>query len=302
MSDRLPSLRGLQAFWMAARLSSFRAAAEALHLTPSAISHAIRALERDLDVVLFERTAKGPRLTEIGADYYAVVAKSFEALQAGSNDVRMRRRRGGLVLNVVHTFAANWLVPRLPDFHARHPDFTLDIRIKASVERIEFDPGRIDVAIRFGAGEWPGMVGTPLMPCRRLPVCNAAIAARLHSLADLAAESWLHLSIDPDAWAEFTTACGMPDLKGAADVVFEDPEIRNRAAVSGLGVALGIDCIVAPYIATGQLVAPFDFTMPSTRCYWFLCRPEHDADPRVRLFRDWLLEMARDEPVSPARQ
>lgn len=291
-NDRLPSLRGMQAFWMAARLSSFRAAAEALHLTPSAISHAIRTLERDLDATLFERTPRGLRLTETGAEYYATVARAFEALQAGSSAVRARRRRHGLMLNVVQTFAGNWLVPRLPDLHARHPDFTLDIRIKASIEDIEFDPGRVDVAVRFGLGDWPGFVATPLLPCRRAPVCNPTVAERLSKPEDLAQETWLHLTVSPEAWDHWTSVSGFPGMRGAANLVFEDPEIRNRAAASGLGISLGIDCIMEPYFASRQLVAPFPLWTPIPEHYWFLCRPEDAADPRVVLFRDWLVETA----------
>ncbi len=291
--DRLPSLRGMQAFWMAARLSSFRAAAEALHLTPSAISHAIRTLERDLDAVLFERTPQGPRLTETGAEYYTTVARAFEALQAGSSAVRARRRRRGLMLNVVQTFAANWLVPRLPDLHARHPDFTLDIRIKASVDEIEFDPGRVDVAIRFGLGDWPGFCAAPLLPCRRAPVCSPAVAERLAAPSDLARQTWLHLTASPEAWGQWTAASGYAGMRGAADLVFEDPEIRNRAAASGLGISLGIDCIMETYFASRQLVAPFPLWAPIPEQYWFLCRPEDAADPRVVLFRDWLVDLAQ---------
>lgn len=277
---------------MAARLSSFRAAAEALHLTPSAISHAVRALERDLDAVLFERTARGPRLTETGAEYYAVVARAFEGLQTGSDAVRSRRRRRGLRLNVVQTFAANWLVPRLPDLHARHPDLTPDIRIKASVEEVEFDPERLDVAIRFGLGAWPGFAATPLLRCRRVPVCTPAVAERLTSAADLANETWLHLKASPEAWPQWAAACGFGGLRGAADLVFEDPEIRNRAAASGLGVALGIDCIMESYVAARQLVAPLPLSVPIAERYWFLCRPDDAGDPRVVLFRDWLVDAA----------
>lgn len=301
MTDRLPSLQALRTFATAARLLSFRRAAEALHLTPSAVSHAIRGLEKEVGVALFRRTAQGLALTEAGSEYHRTVDGAFEALGRGTAALRARRATAGITLNVVHTFAANWLIQRLPGFHAAHPEVDLAIRIRASADVVDFDPGRIELAIRFGFGDWPGLTGWRLMPCHTFPVCSPAVAARLTTPADLARETWIHVSVYPEAWAEWLDHAGLAGLHGTADLHYEDSEIRHRAAMSGLGVAMGIDCLVQNYVGSNQLAVPFADPAPIRRAYWLLSLPEHADEPRVALFRRWLLGMALGgESNSPA--
>lgn len=301
MIDRLPSLQALRTFAVAARTLSFRRAADTLHLTPSAVSHAIRGLERELGVPLFRRTVQGLALTEAGEEYHRTVDGAFEALGRGTAALRARRATTGITLNVVHTFAANWLIQRLPTFHVAHPEVDLSIRIRASADQVDFDPGRIELAIRFGLGGWPGLTGWRLMPCHTFPVCSPAVAARLRSPADLAHETWIYVSVYREAWEEWLAHVGHAGLRGAAELNYEDSEIRHRAAMSRLGVAMGIDCLVQNYLASNQLAVPFPQPAPIRRAYWLLALPEHADEPRVTLFRRWLLREAfRGESNSPA--
>ncbi len=294
MSDRLPSLQALRIFTTAARTLSFKRAAEALFLTPSAVSHQIRGLENELGVTLFHRTSRELVLTEAGEEYYKIVDSVFAVLSRGTAALRARRDDMGITLNVVHTFAANWLIRRLPDFHANHPDIDLVIRISASADPILLDPKRFQLAIRFGTGveDWPGLAGCRLMACHILPVCSPAIAARLNAAADLSNETWLHVSMYSEAWSEWLDHSGLTGMRGKADRYYEDSEIRHRAAMSGLGVGMGIDCLVENYLANNQLVAPFPAPAPIRRAYWLLWPPEQADDPRVVLFRQWLMKSA----------
>ena len=154
-AHRLPSLIALRAFEAAARLGSFQAAAAELHVTPSAISHQIRALEGELGVPLFERLDKRVVLARGGQELFPAVHEAMELLQAASLRVRRLAGERRLVLSSAPLFATRWLMPRLADFHARHPDWALHVR--ATLEEEDFRSGEIDLAIRWGDRDrhWP---------------------------------------------------------------------------------------------------------------------------------------------------
>src|SRR5215467_1074608 len=173
---RLPSLDTLRVFSIAARHMSFTKAADELHLTQSAISHRVRALEEELGVTLFDRLTRRLELTRAGQVLaqrvdraVADITRTIADLDPGDN---VRR----LTVTVLPSVASRWLVPRLPRFHALHPD--IELQLIADPRLLDLRAARIDIAIRFGRGTYPGYTVTELMPDRIFPVCSPRLIAQ----------------------------------------------------------------------------------------------------------------------------
>lgn len=295
MRSGLPPLKSLEAFAVVGRTESIAKAAKLLHLTPSAVSHRIRALEAHVGAPLFDRSNRGLTLTEAGIHYFYEIDSVFKRI----DEATTRLREGGLVntlvVNVVHALAISWIFPRLSEFYDKHPDLNLSFQPKTSLEYSTTAPNdlRGRVEIRFGLGDWPGFHCEEILRCRAMPVCSPALAKKLKSPADLADHPMIHVSLNREAWPEWLDAAGHPDLRGAQNLVFDDTELKRHAALNGLGVALGLDALVANDLASGALVAPFSFTIETEKRYYLLCHPDDRADARIVVFRDWLFEIAR---------
>lgn len=293
MHRRLPSLAALQAFELAAELSSFKQAAAQLHRTPSAVSHQIRRLEEQLGTALFHRGPDGPRLTEAGRAYQADVAAALDGLTEATS--RLRRQQGGgpLSVSLFPSLAVRWLIPRLNDFRARHPE--VDLALINSLRQADFDHEDIDAAIRFGNGDWPALRADPLMVETRFPVCSPALldtAAPLREPRDLAAHTLLHNAAHPGEWRAWLAAAGVEGVDPERGLAFDASNEVLAAAASGMGVALGRRPIVDDELAAGRLVEPFAIRIPTPGRYWFVT-PEATADrPAISALRDWLRERA----------
>ena len=306
MNERLPSLKSLEALAVVGRTGSVVRAAETLSITPSAVSHRLRSLESDLGLTLFDRSGRGVELTETGLHYFRVVEGAFENIREATG----RLRKGGLVdtlvVNVVHALAANWILPSLSEFRSRHPDVRLSFHPKTSLEYGSTKPqdlrGRVE--IRFGRGEWPGFHCEPILRCLTFPVCSPALlqgADAIRTPEDLARHTWIHLTLNPQAWRHWLEVAGLPDLRPRDEMILEDPELKRTAAVHGLGVALGVDVLVERDLASGALVAPFDVRHEAREGYYLLCHPDDVADHRIQAFLAWLKELAARRTREPPR-
>jgi len=299
MRSGLPPLKSLEAFAVVGRTESIAKAAKLLHLTPSAVSHRIRALEEHVGAPLFDRSNRGLTLTEAGIHYFYEIDSVFKRI----DEATTRLREGGLVntlvVNVVHALAINWIFPRLSEFYAKHPDLNLSFQPKTSLEYSTTAPNdlRGRVEIRFGLGDWPGFHCEEILRCKSMPVCSPALARKLKSPADLADHPMIHVSLNRDAWPEWLDAAGYPELKAAHNLVFDDTELKRHAALNGLGVAMVLDALVANDLASGALVAPFPFEFEGEKRYYLLCHPDDREDERIVAFRDWLFEIARTTPA-----
>jgi LysR family glycine cleavage system transcriptional activator len=295
MRSGLPPLKSLEAFAVVGRTQSVAKAAKLLHLTPSAVSHRIRALEEHVGAPLFDRSNLGLTLTEAGIHYFYEIDSVFKRIDEATTRLREGGLANTLVVNVVHALAANWIFPRLSEFCDRHPDLTLSFQPKTSLEYSTTAPNdlRGRVEIRYGLGDWPGFHCEEILRCKSMPVCSPALARKLKSPADLADHPMIHVSLNREAWPEWLDAAGYPELRAAHNLVFDDTELKRHAALNGLGVALVLDALVANDLASGALVAPFDVEFESEKRYYLLCRPDDREDERIVIFRDWLFEIAR---------
>lgn len=282
---RLPPNAALRAFEAAARHVSFRRAAEELRLTESAVSHQVRHLEETLGLKLFERHPRGLSLTEAGSRYFAVVREALDRIASATVELQ-----GGaaatLRVSALTAFAVGWLIPRLKAFQARHPNLDLDLQTSDRV--VDLRREKIDVALRYGSGPWPGLQAVELVAETLQPLCAPALAAGLREPADLLRQPLLRNTQHPEEWGLWLAGVGLAAPEGGPG--FESSTLVLEAATQGLGVALGRRPLSARKLAAGELVAPFPRTVASGKAYWFVCLPEAGDRPAVARFRDWLVE------------
>jgi LysR family glycine cleavage system transcriptional activator len=302
MARNLPPLNSLRAFEAAARHLSFTKAAEELHVTPAAISHQIKALEEQLGVPLFRRLTRALRLTQAGQAALPPMRDGFDSLADAVDLLRAHENSGALTVSLDPSFAAKWLVPRLDRFRAALPD--LDVRLDATDKLTDFQRDNVDLAIRYGSGNYPGLEVERLLSEEIFPVCSPKLLegpAPLAQPSDLRHHTLIHLEWDSENvtapnWRMWLLAAGIHDIDFTRGPVFSMTTLALQAAIEGQGVALASSFLVADDLAAGRLVVPFDLSVcdPLDFAYHVVV-PKRTADlPKVVAFKTWLLdEIAR---------
>lgn len=294
MTYRLPPLNALRAFEVVARHLSMRRAAGELHVTPAAVSQQVKLLERHLGKKLLRRTSEGYILTESAEAGIADLRDGFDRL-ARAADKMVRSGRRILTVSVEPSLAATWLVSRLDRLKARHPD--LDVLFQATSALADFDRDPIDVAVRYGAGNYPGLRAERFFDEEVFPVCSQRLLAGeppLRTPDDLRQHTLLHLAWAPRTgewpdWSSWLMAAGVTGIDTDRGLRFTEHAMALQAAAEGQGVALGSTALVADHLAAGRLVQPFVLTVP-TRSGYYVVYPEQRAhDPSILAFRDWIL-------------
>jgi LysR family transcriptional regulator, glycine cleavage system transcriptional activator len=290
MPRRLPPLTTLCAFDAAARHLSFTQAAGELHVTHGAVSHAVRHLEEDLGVKLFERGTRSVRLTPAGAVYAAEIAAALDRITAATLAVTAPRSAGVLTVSTSDGFAGRWLVPRLKRFHRKHRD--IDVRLSTSGALVDFIRDGIDLAIRYGEGGYQGVASELLSEEDVSPVCSPELLRGKHPLrrpADLRHHRLIHDNFRI-GWATWLESAGVEGVDAERGVRFDAAAYAVEAAVQGEGVLLGRSALVSADLAAGRLVRPFDLAL-SSRWRYYVVYPEGALRQRkVKAFRDWLFE------------
>ncbi len=295
----LPPLHALRAFEAAARHLSFANAAAELNLTPSAISHQIRHLEESLGRRLFERRPRGLELTPLGQVYFPLVRNAFEQLaQATAAIGGGQDAQRTLTISCTPSFAMAWLIPRLADFQAMHP--AIEVRLDTSTRLVDFAHDGIDVGIRFGRGDWPGVTAQFLFSETLFPVCSPALLAAkggVSAPSDVARFVLLHVMPYVDDWRLWLTAAGAAEIDPERGPRFDSGLAAYKAAEEGLGMAIGRARVVGDALASGRLVAPFAITLPSRHAYYVACAQGSEKVRKVALFRAWLeAKIAAEQP------
>jgi len=281
-------LLSLQAFDTAARLASFKAAAEALHLTPSAISHRIRNLERAIGGSLFARKHRTVHLTPAGRALAAATGRAFAELQRASEPLAGAQASFRLRLSVSPLFASAWLIPRVPAFMADHPE--IELVIESSLQVLDFDNDAVHAGVRVGDGNWPGLTAQRLMDLHATPVAAPAVVKRLklERPADIVRAPMIHVATFPLAWPEWLRQAGVASSAKPKQTVWVDSfEAALQLAERGAGVALGLLPLFAEREAAGRLCRPLPHRY-STGAYWLVHRPEEQGNKALRAFKRWL--------------
>ncbi|MFZ5675303.1 MAG: transcriptional regulator GcvA [Pseudomonadota bacterium] len=301
----IPGTGSLRVFEAAGRHLNFTRAAEELHVTPAAVSHQIKEFEEQLDIRLLERTSRSMRLTEAGEILHAAVTEALAGLGRATGLMRRRRDSAALRVTASTSIAARWLVPRLDDFMLAMPG--VDVRLDVSDRVREFGRDEIDLAIRFGNGNYPGHRADRLFDNTIFPVCSPALLKTKKPLLhprDLLQHRLIHVEWSAPGvmwpnWRMWMLAAGVTDYQETAGLRLDNSGLALQAAIDGQGVALGDSSLVSDDLAAGRLVQPFAVTIkgPPQFAYYVISPVETQNDPLVRSFRDWILDEAAKTPL-----
>jgi DNA-binding transcriptional LysR family regulator len=288
----LPSLNALRTFDAVARHNSFTRAAEELNVTQSAASRLVHSLEDYLEVPLFTRRSRRIQLTDQGLYYSRLVSRSLDLLEAGTVELMSSKAgKGTLSVGMLPTFGTRWLLPRLPSFQKLYPD--VSVNVVSSDGELDFTNERIDIAIRFGHGQWSDALIDPLMSEEVQVVCSPILledSSPLTSPSQLGNYRLIDHSTRPDSWEYWFRSIGaeLPALNWGARL--EHFFMIIEAAKAGLGMALLPTFLIEQELLNGQLVSPFPERVAGPGAYYLITPQTKAGLPRVVAFRRWVLE------------
>jgi LysR family glycine cleavage system transcriptional activator len=274
---------------------NFSKAAEELNVTPGAISRAVKHLEDQLNVLLFDRETRSVRLTAVGEPYARAVRDALEQLAAATALATTRRSESTLIVSTSDGFAGRWLVPRLYRFHRAHRG--VDVRVSTTGKLTNFLGDGIDIAIRYGSGNYPGLTSEFLTDEEVFPVCSPKLLKGAHPLRkpeDLRHHTLIRdtYPIDWAAWLSSAKVKGVNPHKG---LTFDSYTFAVEAAVQGEGVVLGRTMLVAADLAVGRLVRPFKHALNAVSSFYVVYPPDAIRQRKVRIFRDWLFSEIKQQ-------
>jgi LysR family glycine cleavage system transcriptional activator len=284
----IPPLSALRCFECAARLGSVTAAARELHVTHSAVSQQIRVLEEWMGVALFQREARGLRLTDAGRLYALDVRAALRGIADATRLAQARPQRSELVVATLPSFATHWLAPRLGSFRAAYPQYRL--RLQTSLEVQAMGPGMADIGIRMGKGDWPGLASRMLFEDELLVVAAPQFALQFAPQGLDAQEIAQAPRIEcPDApWSGWCQAAGVEQAPGRAVLHANDSNVILAALAQGTELALERRSLVAEALRRGELVQLSPVTVPYPYQYWLVWQPRDGLSPGQRDFMAWL--------------
>ena len=291
-------LRALLAFRAAGEHLNFTHAAKELNVTREAISGQIRTLETHLGVRLFQRLHRGLALTEAGQRLFDSVKLGFEAIGGTAQDLRYSASKPTVSITATVAFASSVLISKFPGFHAAHPG--IDIRVIESDECRDLELDGIDIAIRYGDGNWPGLPALHLFDEETFPVCSPELATRNPELADirnLVNHRFLHLSgaeHEREDWRHLLALAGVEtpgDLRGTW---FSNYSNVIQAARNSQGIAIGWRHIIDGYLKSGELINPTGQVYRTGRGFYLIGRRPDRMSNSARLLYDWLISEFRE--------
>jgi len=301
MPRRLPALNALKAFEAAARHGSFTRAAEELFVTQGAVSHQVKALEAELGLKLFNRERQRLVITEAGRAYLGVVRDAFDRIADGTERLLQRQSVGALAVSVSPNFAAKWLVHRLGRFAEVHPE--IDLRVSAQPHHVDFTREDIDLAIRHGEGNEPGLHVIRLCAEELFPVCSPKLTTGRNALrhpSDLRRCTLIHMNdrqgwSSRQGWSQWLDHAGVTGVDSSRGLVLDQASMAIDAAIDGQGVVLTRTALAAWDLIGGRLVRPFDIALPASYGYWIVCAKTTAKLPKIVAFSEWLLAEAADD-------
>ena len=300
LRNTLPPTNSLVVFEAAARHRNFTRAAKELSVTQSAVSRQIQLLEEHLGTSLFQRRSRGLELTPEGERLHRAVAMGLEHIANVAADIRRHRTPGELTIATSVTFASYWLMARLASFRAAHPE--IELRLVASSPVYDLTAAGIDLAVRYGEGEWPGVDAERLFDDEIWPVCSPRYLENREAISmprELLGETLLHLNKFDRNWVTWDTFLeafevdGEPEQRG---LTYDNYMVLIQSALRGEGIALCGRRLAEDFIAQGELVRPIKETLKSDRGFYLLRPKDQPMSHSAREFHDWLLaEASRPE-------
>lgn len=289
--QKLPPLRGLQAFRLAARELSFKASAEALNISQAAVSTHIRGLENFLGIKLFVRLTREVQLTREGRELAGYIESGFQEFEKGISLFSPDSAPDRLTVATVPSFATRWLVPRLGRFHELNPGLTLSLL--PSLSLVNFQGDNVDLAIRFGAGEYEGLESRKLLEERLVPVCHERlIEGKDITPEKIAGLPWLiDESVDlQKSWQEFQQQLGVAIPEKAIKFRVSEGATLVEAVLAGQGIALMRYSLVADLLKADMLCCPIEISVPSEYHYFLVAPDARFRTDKVRTFVSWITQ------------
>ncbi len=292
----LPSTKSLVAFERAATYLSFIEAAEDLGRTPSAISHAVRALEQQIGVSLFERIGRTVRLTKAGADYCEAIRPALRELELATRQAQRARKTNIVRISALPFFTSTVLLPNLARFEERNPG--LELKIETSNAYVDLRHGEADIALRFGNDHSHGLTCQPLISVSGLPVASPEYlknAPPLHHPRDILKHTLIHVRPNLSAWPNWLESAGCEMANADGGLVFDSVLGALDAAENGHGIALAMDPLVRRHPSFGpRLFAPLPEIGAERQDYNFLCEEAQWSSPKIQKTYRWLRDCAAD--------
>jgi DNA-binding transcriptional LysR family regulator len=280
----------LLSFDSAARHLSFTRAGHELSLTQSAVSRQVQALERLLEVDLFERSGKRIELTEVGALYWRELCPALAQIRdATLQTLAFKQGPGSVHLAVLPTFGSKLLLPRLHEFYAQHPQ--LQVHIHTRTGHYDQAAANLDLAVRVGDGRWPGVVADKLLDECLIPVISPQLkrqAPVLRRKSDMTRYVLLHVATRPDAWRQWFALHNVEPRGMRLGPSFELTSHVVQAVAAGLGVALLPDVLIQEELRSGSLVVATDAHLHSGVAYYLTCTAQRSGLPAVMALRSWI--------------
>jgi LysR family glycine cleavage system transcriptional activator len=294
MTELMPPLNPLHVFEVTARLGSFTKAAEKMRVTQPAVSRQIRTLENFLGVQLFERDKHGVRLTPIGEQFHRQVAPAFQIISSAATNLTQTRKVEPLKIRTYTTFASKWLIHRLPSFYVAYPNIKLNI--SNVVAPVNFEKDRVDLAIQFGNGQWPGVGSELLFKDIIQPVCSPKLLSRfrLIELDDLKKVQMLHSHYRRTDWYDWLAAVHRTDLLSDSGISFSTSILTYQAAAEGVGVAIGQIHLLKNELNDGTLVPLFNAPFERKLAHYVVWPKNRSLNKKARSFLSWLREQAKE--------
>ena len=292
---RLPPLKSMQAFRHAAEVLSFKVAAERLHVTPTAISQQIKALEQDLGVVLFKRKTREVELTAEGRQLLPYISKAFVLLEEGVAGVVEDPHPSRLTVTALPSFSSRFLIPRLGGFQGEHND--INIQLMSSLGLSKFEDSDLDLAVRFGEGRYPGLVSKHLLNDYVVLACHPSLID-LDKPIEQQLEKLPVLSDDANYieshWRIFESQTGIKCKHDESRLQFSDATMLVESVLAGRGVALLRYSLAYELIEQGSLVSPLSVFMTSKYNYYLVAPELNFKRQKVQKFERWLRQEVQD--------
>ena len=286
---QIRSVQALKTFEAAARHLSFKYAAQELFVTPTAVSHQIKALETELGYALFKRKIRQIELTNQGYELFNTLRKAFDDIDETVNRIESRSKRNVVTLGLGPIIGARWLAPRLGDFWKNH--HAIDLRLHNITFPLQKSADLFDLAIAWGDGRWPHMEVTPFIKIKLTPVMSPQLP-QPSSAADLLDHVLIH-ERNRKGWQQWFAQAGV-DYDGTTGTTIDDANLVLQTTLNGQGVALGILPFVEEDLQSGKLIRPFDLSIDPDLSYYLIYRKKDLDKPAVRSVRDWLLANIQD--------
>ncbi|RVG22231.1 LysR substrate-binding domain-containing protein [Sinorhizobium meliloti] len=290
---RVLPLLALRAFAETGRHGSIKRAAEAMGVTSGAVSQQLRLLEERIAASLFFRTRYGVELTEVGAKVHLSILRAFDQIESGLDALEASCAAQSVTVCTVPSFAASWLVPRLGHFTTLHPE--IEVRVEASSALVDLQKRRVDVAIRHGLGDYPGLEAIHLMAPELIPVASPRLLAEgpeINEPGDCLAYPLLQDS-DRSDWRLWLKAFGVDgDPRIERGQAFDEDFLLIRAAEAGQGIALVRDIYAREEVASGRLSVALERPWPTEFAYYVVTLPQATERPALVRFVEWLIKEA----------